>query len=431
MIKAITNFMFLFVIAVVLSGCDDRQEIDDKFTIAVIPDTQYYVDFTRQKNEGYPINAADLFIQQMEYVAVNSEQNGGEIVFTTAVGDIWQNYEIGMDEAHKKRGLKQLPRETNLPAEKVNAGVRDFELPLTKKGYDMIARTGMPFSVAPGNHDYQYWWTVNPVPNDPVATAKLIEEKARPNTHIGGYDTFNGVFGPDSHYFKDKDWYISSFNGGVNSAQIFEAGGYRFLHFAFEMQAGDDVLEWAQGVIDANPGLPTIMSTHDYLNPRGERKPASPLDLAKYDPLGHNSAEDIWNDWIKKNDQIFMILSGHHIGQSIRTDKNEAGLEVYQVLSDFQGRGKVVNQDGDTKRLDRTGDGWLRLMEFDFSEKVPHINVRTYSTYFKKYSYEVPEYVSWYRDIEQKGMSDQEFLNADHFQIELSDFKQRFGDPRL
>jgi hypothetical protein len=34
------------------------------------------------------------------------------------------------------------------------------------------------------------------------------------------------------HSSKDKQWYIASFEGGAESAQIFEAGGYRFVHLA-------------------------------------------------------------------------------------------------------------------------------------------------------------------------------------------------------
>lgn len=428
--KSIVKIMLFFLASSVLIACGNNQDTDERFTIAVISDTQNYVDFSRQKTEGYPIDAAELFIEQMEYLANNTVARGGDIAFATSVGDVWQNYEIGVDDEHYDRGQRQLPRTLRWPASKVNKGVREFEIPLTRQGYDILASTGIPFSVAPGNHDYQYWWTVNPDPLDLSATQAFIDEKQRPNTHVGGYDTFNNVFGPSSHYFQGKNWYISSFNGGVNSAQVFEAGGYKFLHFAFEMQAGDDVLEWAQAVIDEHPGLPTIMSTHDYLNPRGERQAAPVMDLAKYDPLGHNSAEEIWNDWVKKNDQIFLILSGHQIGQALRIDQNDAGHEVYQILSDFQGRGKAANPDGTPRRVDSTGDGWLRLMEFDFSGPVPHINVRTYSTFFKKYSNEVPEYVSWYRDMEQKGMSDQDFLDADHYRVELKDFKNRFNQAK-
>ena len=57
--------MLFFVTATFIVGCDNNSDIDQKFTIAVISDTQNYVDFTRQKAEGYPIDAAELFIEQM------------------------------------------------------------------------------------------------------------------------------------------------------------------------------------------------------------------------------------------------------------------------------------------------------------------------------------------------------------------------------
>ena len=432
--KNIFKIMFFLVVTGFLSACEHGGSADRNFTIAVIPDTQNYVDFSHQKNEGYSIDAADIFIQQMEFIAQNTQTRGGDIAFVTSVGDVWQNYEIGVDKDHYGRGMRKLPRllglHQQLGTEKVNAGVRDFELPLTRRGYDILAETEIPFSVAPGNHDYDKWWSVNPVPSEIEARAKLIEENVAINTHIGGYNTFNGVFGPDSDYFDGKSWYVSSFNGGVNSAQIFDAGGYKFLHFAFEMQAGDDVLNWAQGIIDQNPDLPTMMSTHDYLNPRGERLGSSGMDLAKFDPVGHNSAEDIWNDFIKRNDQIFMILSGHQVGQATRIDKNVAGHNVYQLLSDYQGRGQVAAQGSEVSRQSATGDGWLRLMEFDTSLDVPVIRVRTYSTYYEKYSIDHPDYAKWYRCLEQPDMTDQEFQSADHFDIELSDFKKRFGEPK-
>ena len=75
--------------------------------------------------------------------------------------------------------------------------------------------------------------------------------------HIGGLENFRSVFGEDSELFRDQAWYVDAHNGGASSAQLFEAGGYRFLHLALEMQPADDVLTWAQGVIDRHPGLPT------------------------------------------------------------------------------------------------------------------------------------------------------------------------------
>ena len=124
-----------------------------------------------------------------------------------------------------------------------------------------------------------------------------------------------------------------------------------------------------------------------------------------------------------------MVLSGHNQGQAYRDDRNDFGHSVYQLLSDYQGRGQSANPEQGAPQPG-ISDGWLRLMQFDMSGDVPIINVRTYSTYYQKFSTEIPEYVSWYRDLEQPNMTDEEFMAADHFTIHLSDFKSRFGSPK-
>src|SRR3546814_20480550 len=60
--------------------------------------------------------------------------------------------------------------------------------------------------------------------------------------HYGGLDNFRSVFGSDSDFFKGKPWYVGAFNGGADSAQIFEAGGYSFPHIGLEMEPEDDVI---------------------------------------------------------------------------------------------------------------------------------------------------------------------------------------------
>ena len=61
------------------------------FTIAAIPDTQNYLDYTHQTAEGFPFDANELFLAQMRYVARNLRSQGGDIVFVTALGDVWQH----------------------------------------------------------------------------------------------------------------------------------------------------------------------------------------------------------------------------------------------------------------------------------------------------------------------------------------------------
>jgi hypothetical protein len=195
------------------------------------------------------------------------------------------------------------------------------------------------------------------------------------------------------------------------------------------------VLGWAQSVIDRHRGYPTILTTHDYLNPRGERTANPIIDLERVDPGFHNSAQDVWEKLIAPNDQVFVVLCGHHHGQALRVDRNAAGHEVYQILADYQDRGQVGLQagqplDADVGRPVGIGDGWLRLLRFELGSPNPRIAVRTYSTHYKKSSGEISEYADWYREHEQPQMSAAQFLAADDYELALKDFRERFGAPR-
>ena len=259
------------------------------------------------------------------------------------------------------------------------------------------------------------------VPGDDEEASDLI-------VHIGGLDNFRSAFGSDTAFFSGKDWYVSATNGGGSSAQTFEGGDYRFLHLALEMQAGDAVLEWARSVIEDFPGLPTIISTHDFLNPRGERQTGRRMDLALADPGFNNSAEDIWLEFIRETDQVFLVLSGHQPGQAYRVDKNRFGHDVHQVLADFQRRSQAGVDAGEPVGQG-LGDGWLREMTFRLDAENPRIEVRTYSPHYGAYASDLPTYAEWYRETEQPDMTDEEFVAADEFTVTLNGWRARFGVP--
>lgn len=431
---SIAQVISILVFSTFLTACKKDGVDDQIFTIAVIPDTQNMVDFSHQNSENYPIDSAGMFIQQMQYLADNTNVRGGDIEFVTSVGDVWQHRENGVDPAHANRGLTAADDSPKTNSKNKN-GIHDFEIPLAKRGYNILAETGIPFSVVPGNHDYDWYWRDSRFPRQRDRFDELRDERGRivrfdPTiigmTHVGGLDNFRSVFSNIGPYFKNKNWYISSYNGGANSAQVFQAGGYKFLHLGLEMQSGDDVLNWAQEVIDANIGIPTIISTHDFLTTDGERKQRINADYSRVDPGYHKATEEIWEEFIAINDQIFMVLSGHNHAQSRRTDDNSFGHKVYQIMADYQDRGQSLRSDPDKFPIPLS-DGWLRLMEFNMEKDIPLINVRTYSTYYKKFSYEIPEYALWYKKWEHPELTDEEFNAMDHFSIELLDFRERFN----
>lgn len=438
-LKFLRGLSLHLLLVLLLAGCaSDRQsdeaQASQSFTIAVIPDTQNYLDYRHQSANGFAVDGSELFIQQMQWIAQHAQGKGGDIAFVASVGDVWQHQSETMDADHQQRGFTSIDNPFFALEIEVTEQALAYEVPLAIEGYRIISDTGLPFGVAPGNHDYDAMWSVAQFP--PNVSKSPRERTMTPEDlgmlHIGGLDNFRSAFGDNSDFFKNRDWYVSSFNGGADSAQVFSAGGYRFLHIALEMQPADDVLAWAAGVIDSHSGLPTIITTHDYLATSGERQPNPIVDLERVDPDEHNSAEQLWAKLISQHDQIFLVLCGHQHGQAVRIDSNAQGNKVYQVLADYQDRGQVGLDAGQapsryTGKPVGIGDGWFRLMHFDMAGEVPRIEVRTYSSHYQVLSGDLDSYVDWYKGHEQPTMTAAEFLAADEFVLELDDFRQRFG----
>lgn len=402
-----------------LAQTDDR-----RFTIAVIPDTQNYTDHTHQTEAGFPFDAREQLMEQMRFIADNAISRGGDIVFATAVGDVWQFPTTTVDPDHAGRGFSARPLPAGPDLQDRARQVREVEIPAAVEAYRIIDGV-LPFSVVPGNHDYDAQWWEESWPRD--LTAPEGDLRRLGMIHVGGLTAFTAAFGDRSAFFTDRPWYVASHDDGADSAQVFEAGGYRFLHIGLQMAPSDASLKWAETVIHAHPGLPTLVSTHDFIDKTGARQAHPVVDLNALDPFD-NSAQGVWDKLISRNPQIFMVLSGHHNGQAFRTDLNRQGGAVYQLLSDYQDRNQTALDAGLTPgRAAGIGDGWLRLMAFDMDGEVPTVRVRTYSTHYGVHASEQAEYADRYKPNEQPRMTDEDFVAADEFVIRLEDFRARFG----
>jgi hypothetical protein len=185
---------------------------------------------------------------------------------------------------------------------------------------------GMPWGTAPGNHDM-----------NTAAKAAL----------------YNQYFGPAN--FVGKDWYGAA-TSQLSSYNLFNAQGRKYLVLNLEYSANSTVLAWAQTVINANPGIPTIVNTHMYFAPDGT-----------YEPY----AATLWNGLVNNNSQIFMVVCGHHDSQGpkFNTRNNAANKPVLELMTDYQ-------------QTD-LGGGFLRLLDFD--EENSLIRAAAYSPYFQAY----------------------------------------------
>ncbi|MFL9841821.1 serine/threonine protein phosphatase [Sphingomonas sp. ST-64] len=389
------------------------------FTVAVIPDTQNYVDYRHQKWSGFPFDAVEQYYAQMRWIADNARSAGGDIVFATHVGDVWQHYSAWMDPEHAARGFKWIPNGGSEVAMSPKVHTRAFEIPVAVQGFELIAGK-LPFSVVPGNHDMDALWTDPTHPPQPETGAAGIR-------HVGGLTGFQSAFSDTSPFFAGQPWYVASHDKGADSAQIFTAGKCRFLHIGLQYHAPDASLAWAAGVIARYAGLPTIVSTHDYLGRDGKRHLKSNPRNSILDPRD-NDPEMIWDEFISRHDQIFMVLSGHVGGQGFSVATNRAGNPVYQVMADYQGRGQTAREAGADGQ--QVGDGWMRLMQFDLDADRPSVRVRTYSTHYGKFASDLPTYAEWYKAHDnQSALTDADYLKRDSFTIELTDFHRRFGAP--
>lgn len=332
------------------------------FTVGVISDTQNYVDLTLPQPRGQ-----NTFLQQMQYLAdTRVEKN---LVFATQVGDLVQH-----GDGQFRAGSSPNFTYFNTQQEWRNAD----------QAMSILTNANIPFGISGGNHDFtNYSW----YPTGPNGTPG--PGASRP---LVGADPFPEYFGPDSKHYSGKPWYGGS-DGGLNSFQTFEGGGIKFLNLSLEMEPRTSTLAWAQGVVDANPGVATMVTTHEWMDPNFTGSVARSNDYnAYFAGTDHQTPDQVWDNFISKNDQIFMVLAGHDFtgapgqpgvsnGQVRRTDLNDFGNPVYQLVQDYQGN--TVGLDGMAGSANG-GAGWMRFMEFDTDTQ--QIHFYTYSTLLGRYA---------------------------------------------
>ncbi|HYM96421.1 MAG TPA: Ig-like domain repeat protein, partial [Candidatus Sulfotelmatobacter sp.] len=155
----------------------------------------------------------------------------------------------------------------------------------------------------------------------------------------------DGAAGFDAHFpladYTGKSWFGGSMptKGFRDSYETFEVGNLKFLVLHLEYDGDASVIGWADGVIKANADRRVIMSTHDYATPGTPAAGRSPWGDAT------------WTSLIAPNCNVFLVLNGHAAGEAARSDLNNCGQPVEQVVQDYQSR-------------NGNGDGWLRYYTF-------------------------------------------------------------------
>ncbi len=177
----------------------------------------------------------------------------------------------------------------------------------------------VPYSVTPGNHDLDQ-----------------VDKKLTRGTTL--YDKY---FGPDR--FKECAWYGGHMGkSNANSYCTFDGGGMKFMVLSLEYAPSDAAIAWAAEVVDAHKDHRVILATHYHM--RADKR-------GKGKSLGGYIGDDLWERFIRKHENIFMVVSGHVLGVNHQTSTNDAGRPVHEILCDYQG-------------LPNGGDGWLQTLRF-------------------------------------------------------------------
>ena len=186
-----------------------------------------------------------------------------------------------------------------------------------------------------------------------------------------------------NQYFANDTAYTSQLTGQYASGDVrntytaFAVGTHKYLLVTLDYGAADSVLEWAGEVIEQYPEHSVIITTHSYLEADGTRGDANGYHPPSKDDASLNNGADMWNELIRKHQNIKLVLCGHISTDNVivTQTKGDHGNTVTQILIDFQG-------------LDHKIGGTSMINMLYFSEDGNTVTVETYSAakdaYFKQ-----------------------------------------------
>lgn len=182
---------------------------------------------------------------------------------------------------------------------------------------------------------------------------KILQQ---PGNHDYGDNYYLDAFGPESDFGKKTGNTFSP--SGYSSYITFDGGSYKYLAVNISMFHISDASEreWLQSVLTEYKDYPTIVTSHSFQD----------VDAAKPNAVTMNDfGKSVW-DIVKKHSQVFMMISGHNHGAGAEVLLNDAGLDVYSVMTDYQ-----FTYNG--------GNAFFRFAEFD--EAHNKIRLSSFSPY--------------------------------------------------
>ncbi len=243
----------------------------------------------------------------------------------------------------------------------------------------------VPYAIAPGNHDYA------------------------DNRNVTQFNQANrfGVGSPYANQSTLGGNYPAEPGSMLNTFHTFEANNEKTIVMALEFGPRDEVINWANSVLDAHPDHRAILLTHAYMFDGGRWFDAShvdPLDPLSptfdqirdgevnhvesiYNPhsygwaTGANDGKELWDKLVKGRENMPLVITGHQFdeldGFPYQLEQADNGNDVYQLLVDQQNR--IAG-----------GEGWIRFLEFAADGQT--VTVKSYSPFLDEWSYASDEF---------------------------------------
>ena len=253
--------------------------VEGAFSIAVLPDTQYYAQL-------HP----DIFHKQTQWVADNAARQN--IKFVLQLGDVTQT-------------------------------AADVEWEVARDSFKILENK-VPWASAPGNHDYGG--------NLQIITHRSAFSVWFPPAIFQAMPTFGGVY--DKQREKaDNQWH--HFDAGGHKWLIM---GLEFspradvLRWAGEVAAAHpdhSVIVFTHAYLDPRTNQHIKLSAA-----YGKKKDGQAAPLEKPDV---SQGEDIWQKVAFKNPNVVMVICGHAGYANHTTSNDETGHAVQELVVDYQG----------------------------------------------------------------------------------------------
>ncbi len=204
------------------------------------------------------------------------------------------------------------------------------EFATAAKAFTILEQAEVDYSICYGNHDMRSGRNTDQL-NQYFPLSKISQFKT-----FGGARVENKI---DNTYF------------------TFTVQGIKYMIVSLEMGPMVETMKWASEVIEAHPDHNVIIATHAYLDYDGNHLGLTPN--AKTGNTGYG--ETMWNSFIKKYSNIFLVLSGHI------TNSDDPGSMAYSV--DVGDNGNQVHQImANAQDIDFTEQGVGMLLMLRFSE---------------------------------------------------------------